>query len=99
MSQLSLYIPIISESISEAYIKKMFLMNNIGRIKCVDFVKNKDYEVLYLSDPMDEYVVQQLKEFDDKKSEFFDSFKMQREYWTKKGIKYNDNSFFGYATE
>lgn len=39
------------------------------------------------------------KEFDDKKSEFFDSFKMQREYWTKKGIKYNDNSFFGYATE
>ena len=42
MSQLSLYIPIISESISEAYIKKMFLMNNIGRIKRVDFVKNKE---------------------------------------------------------
>jgi hypothetical protein len=42
MSQLSLYIPIISESISEAYIKKMFLMNNIGKIKRVDFVKNKN---------------------------------------------------------
>ena len=42
MSQLSLYIPIISESISEAYIKKMFLMNNIGKIKRVDFVKNKE---------------------------------------------------------
>ncbi len=42
MSNLSLYIPVISESISEVFIKKMFLMNNIGRIKGVDFVKNKD---------------------------------------------------------
>ena len=39
-SILSLYVPIISESISEAYIKKMFANKNIGKIAYVDFVKN-----------------------------------------------------------
>lgn len=39
-SILSLYVPIISESTSEAYIKKMFINNNIGKIARVDFVKN-----------------------------------------------------------
>ena len=37
---LSLYVPIISNSTSEAYIKKMFLINNIGKISRIDFVKN-----------------------------------------------------------
>lgn len=37
---LSLYVPIISESTSEAYIKKMFANKNIGKIARVDFVKN-----------------------------------------------------------
>ena len=40
MSVLSLYIPIIAESISEEYIKKMFKTYNIGIILRVDFVKN-----------------------------------------------------------
>ena len=40
-SFLSLYIPIISESTSETYIKKMFLSKNIGTVLRVDFVKNK----------------------------------------------------------
>ena len=40
MSVLSLYIPIIAESISEEYIKKMFKTHNIGKILRVDFVKN-----------------------------------------------------------
>ena len=37
---LSLYVPIISDSTSEAYIKKMFINNKIGKIARVDFVKN-----------------------------------------------------------
>jgi hypothetical protein len=41
MSVLSLYIPIISESTSETYIKKMFVSKNIGKVLRVDFVKNK----------------------------------------------------------
>ncbi len=40
MSVLSLYIPIISDSISENYIKKIFVNKNIGKILRVDFVKN-----------------------------------------------------------
>ena len=40
-SVLSLYIPIISDKVSEEYIKKMFLKHNIGKILRVDFVKNK----------------------------------------------------------
>ena len=42
MSVLSLYIPIISENISESYIIKMFKIHNIGKILRVDFVKNKE---------------------------------------------------------
>ena len=37
---LSLYVPIISDSTSEAYIKKMFHIKQIGKIARVDFVKN-----------------------------------------------------------
>jgi len=40
-SNISLYIPIISNSTSEEYIKKMFANANIGKIMRVDFVKNK----------------------------------------------------------
>lgn len=40
-SVLSLYIPIISNNMSEEYIKKMFLKHKIGKILRVDFVKNK----------------------------------------------------------
>ena len=40
MSVLSLYIPIISESTSEDYIKSSFEKNNIGKILKVDFVHN-----------------------------------------------------------
>ena len=39
-SCVSLYIPVISQNISEAYIKKMFINKNIGKISRVDFVKN-----------------------------------------------------------
>jgi hypothetical protein len=41
MSLLSLYLPIISANVSEAYIIKMFDMQKIGKVKRVDFVKNK----------------------------------------------------------
>ena len=37
---LSLYIPVIQENITEAYIKRQFLDHNIGKILRVDFVKN-----------------------------------------------------------
>tara|TARA_B100000424_G_C22841710_1_gene449177 strand:+ start:412 stop:888 length:477 start_codon:yes stop_codon:yes gene_type:complete len=40
MSVLSLYVPVISDSVSEAYVKKMFKNKNIGTILRVDFVKN-----------------------------------------------------------
>jgi len=40
-NMLSLYIPIISESVSEVYITKTFIANNIGKISRIDFVKNK----------------------------------------------------------
>jgi len=43
-SNISLYIPIISNSTSEEYIKKMFANANIGKIMRVDFVKNKAKE-------------------------------------------------------
>jgi hypothetical protein len=43
-SVLSLYIPIISKTTSEAYIKKMFETNKIGKIMRVDFVFNKAKE-------------------------------------------------------
>ena len=40
-SVLSLYIPIISNTTTEGYIKKMFETNKIGKIMRVDFVYNK----------------------------------------------------------
>ena len=33
----------------------------------IETLKKKDYEVLYMTDPIDEYVIQQLKEYDGKK--------------------------------
>merc|ERR1711871_1422195 len=33
----------------------------------VETLKNKGYEILYLCDPIDEYMVQQMKDYDDKK--------------------------------
>jgi hypothetical protein len=42
MSVLSLYIPVISNTTSETYIKKMFQKHNIGLVLRVDFVKNKE---------------------------------------------------------
>ena len=41
MSLLSLYIPVISKSITEEFIIKVFLDKNIGKILRVDFVYNK----------------------------------------------------------
>ena len=41
MSVLSLYIPIISENITEAFITKVFSDKNIGKILRIDFVHNK----------------------------------------------------------
>ena len=40
MSVLSLYIPVISTTVSEQYIIKMFKKHNIGIVLRVDFVKN-----------------------------------------------------------
>lgn len=37
---LSLYIPIVQEHITEAYVKRQFNDNNIGKVMRVDFVKN-----------------------------------------------------------
>jgi hypothetical protein len=37
---LSLYIPIVQDHITEAYIKRQFSVHNIGKVMRVDFVKN-----------------------------------------------------------
>ncbi len=37
---LSLYIPVVQDNITEAYIKRQFFDHNIGKILRVDFVKN-----------------------------------------------------------
>ena len=45
-SVLSLYIPIISKTTSEAYIKKMFDSNKIGKVMRVDLSNNKLDEII-----------------------------------------------------
>ena len=40
MSVLSLYVPVIQNHITEAYITRQFLDHNIGKVMRVDFVKN-----------------------------------------------------------
>jgi hypothetical protein len=37
---LSLYIPVVQNHITEAYVKRQFADNNIGKVMRVDFVKN-----------------------------------------------------------
>lgn len=39
-TMLSLYIPVVQNHITEAYIKRQFTDNNIGKVMRVDFVKN-----------------------------------------------------------
>ncbi|CAD8061762.1 unnamed protein product [Paramecium primaurelia] len=40
---------------------------SVGASPFVESLKKKDYEVIYMVDPIDEYVIQQLKEFEGKK--------------------------------
>ena len=38
---MSLYIPVIQQTISDAFVKKVFTEKNIGEVSRVDFVYNK----------------------------------------------------------
>lgn len=40
---------------------------SVAQSPFVESLKKRGYEVLYMVDPIDEYVIQQLKEFDGKK--------------------------------
>tara|TARA_B100001094_G_C17913352_1_gene662308 strand:+ start:246 stop:680 length:435 start_codon:yes stop_codon:yes gene_type:complete len=85
MSVLSLYIPIISDVISEVYVKKMFKIKNIGTILKVDFVKNKVKNRREAFIHFDEW-------FDNDDSKKFKNDVLNPD--TKTQFKYNDSGRF-----
>tara|TARA_B100000900_G_scaffold412569_1_gene434649 strand:+ start:7289 stop:7729 length:441 start_codon:yes stop_codon:yes gene_type:complete len=85
MSVLSLYIPIISDVISEVYVKKMFKNKNIGNILKVDFVKNKVKNRREAFVHFDEW-------FDNDDSKKFKNDVLNPD--TKTQFKYNDSGKF-----
>lgn len=45
----------------------VILQDSVANSAFVERVRNRGFEVLYMIDPIDEYCVQQLKEYDGKK--------------------------------
>ena len=61
------YIENMQESQSNIYYITSDSVKSIQGSPFLDYFKTKEYEVLYLVDPLDEYITQQLKDYKDKK--------------------------------
>jgi molecular chaperone HtpG len=67
MSSLDAYISNMPENQKDIYYITGESVNVVKQSSFVEGVVNKGYDVLFMTDPIDEYVLQQLKEYDGKK--------------------------------
>lgn len=67
MISLKEYVARMKEGQKDIYIITGESLAAVGSSPFVETLKRKDLEVIYMVDPIDEYVIQQLKDFDGKK--------------------------------